>query len=198
MLLCALLVISTIIIMPNYAKSTEINEVDTNEENDMANIDFNIEPLLVEIPIQKCLNCILETPPETTYTAVIPTGKTIYVDDDYTDDPVNHKWNTIKEALEDAEDGDTIIVYDGIYYEYNLIINKSISLIGNGATTIIDAGYAEWRDAMHVLADNVLIDGFKIINADDDAIEVEGGNNVIIRNCIFENNLCGIFLGCAS
>jgi parallel beta-helix repeat protein len=36
--------------------------------------------------------------------------KTIYVDDDFIDDPANHKWNTIQEGVDDANDGDTIIV----------------------------------------------------------------------------------------
>jgi len=38
--------------------------------------------------------------------------KTIYVDDDFVDDPPNHKWDTIQEGIDDADYGDTVRVYD--------------------------------------------------------------------------------------
>jgi parallel beta-helix repeat protein len=57
--------------------------------------------------------------------------KTIYVDDDGTADFIS-----IQDAIDNASDGDTIFVYNGIYYE-NLIINKSIELIGSNQTTIV-------------------------------------------------------------
>jgi hypothetical protein len=45
---------------------------------------------------------------------VLP-SKTIYVDDDFSDDPSEHKWDTIQEGVDDAADGDTVIVYAGIW-----------------------------------------------------------------------------------
>ena len=41
------------------------------------------------------------------------------------------KYQSIQEAIDVASNGDTIIVYEGTYYE-SLAINKSISLIGSG------------------------------------------------------------------
>jgi len=58
------------------------------------------------------------------------TGKTIYVDDDWEDDPDNHKWNTIQEGIDDAKDGDTVYVYSGTYEENIDIKHKSSNLIG--------------------------------------------------------------------
>ena len=60
-------------------------------------------------------------------------GNTLYVggsgDGNYT---------KIQDAIDDASEGDTVFVYNGIYYE-NIIINKSINLIGeNNENTIID------------------------------------------------------------
>jgi len=47
---------------------------------------------------------------------------------------------SIQDAINNAEDGDIIVIEEGIYRE-NLVINKSISLIGKGKV-IIDELYA--------------------------------------------------------
>ena len=44
------------------------------------------------------------------------------------DDPEQHEWNTIQEALDDTSYRDIIYVYNNIYYE-DIVIDKSISLI---------------------------------------------------------------------
>ena len=60
---------------------------------------------------------------------------TFYVDDDGFEDYVN-----IQYAIDNASIGDTVYVYHG-YYKENLVINKSIKLIGEGkGNTTID-GY---------------------------------------------------------
>jgi hypothetical protein len=73
-------------------------------------------------------------------------------------------YTSIQTAIDDAIDGDTIFVFDesSPYYENNLIISKSINLIGeNKDTTIIDG---EDEDILFVQAYNVTICGFKIQN----------------------------------
>ncbi|CAD7769060.1 Periplasmic copper-binding protein (NosD) [Candidatus Methanoperedenaceae archaeon GB37] len=82
--------------------------------------------------------------------------KTIYVDDDIVDDPPNHKWDTIQEGINDANDGDTVVVYDGIYKE-DVKLNKSINLTGRGYPTI-DGG-------IQIEAINCNVEGFNIVNA---------------------------------
>ena len=67
---------------------------------------------------------------------VLP-SKTIYVDDDFSDDPSGHRWDTIQEGMDDATDGDTVIVYAGEYVE-NVDVNKSITLEGAGADSETD------------------------------------------------------------
>lgn len=73
---------------------------------------------------------------------------TIIVPDDYP---------TIQEAINAANSGDTILVSAGTYHEY-VYVNKSLSIIGEGAdTTTVWSG-----DVFEVHADNVTISGFTI------------------------------------
>lgn len=80
--------------------------------------------------------------------------KTIVVPDDY---------EFIQEAINNADEGDTIFVKSGTYYQ-TAIINKSLSLVGeNRETTIIDGNGTTTR--IYIERDNVTITGFTIRNA---------------------------------
>ncbi len=86
----------------------------------------------------------------------------ITVNANLADDPSNHTWNTIQEAIDDANETSVIYVHSGTYRE-NLAINKPLTLIGaDNNSTIIDGGYE--GDAVHIKANNVRVSGFKIIN----------------------------------
>ena len=74
-------------------------------------------------------------------------GKTLYVGGD---GPNNY--TAIQDAIDAAEDGDTIYVYSGIYYE-NITVDKTITLQGEDKiSTIIDGG--ETGDVINIIADN--------------------------------------------
>ena len=62
-------------------------------------------------------------------TAQDASARTIVVDDDGEGD-----YTTIKEAVDAAEDGDTIRVWDGKYRYFGetTIVNKTLGIIGNG------------------------------------------------------------------
>ena len=83
---------------------------------------------------------------------------TIYVDDDGGAD-----YNKIQDAINAVSNRDTIFVYEGIYDE-NIILNKSINLIGeNKETTIINGNSV--KDVIIVTSEKIIIKGFTIRNS---------------------------------
>jgi parallel beta-helix repeat protein len=75
-------------------------------------------------------------------------------------------YTKIQDAINDSHDGDTVFVYDDSspYYE-SLIINTSITLIGeNKNTTIIDGTLATSRKIIEVTAISITLSGFCIQN----------------------------------
>ena len=124
-----------------------------------------------------------------TLSARVTSAKTITVDDD---GGADH--SSIQEAVDTAEAGDTIRVFDGTYYE-NIDLNKTVSLLGNGsATTTIDGG--ENGDVVQITANWINISGFNITNAGsntgDQGVRIIFSNNVICNNS-FSFNRDGIY-----
>jgi len=100
-------------------------------------------------------------------------------------------YSSIQEAIDAASPGDIIFVLAGTYNEH-IVINKSIKLIGADKTaTIIDGGGT--GKAITVLANNTLIDGFTIRNAER-GIQIDGAGNITISNNIIVGNDVGIYL----
>ncbi|GGC77757.1 hypothetical protein GCM10011508_01490 [Flavobacterium lutivivi] len=103
----------------------------------------------------------------------------------------------VKQALQLAVDGDTIIVNGGVYKEGNILINKKIIFLGKNFP-ILD-GQRKF-EVISVNADNVVIKGFKIINSgyasldDPCGIKVYDKSFVKIENNILDNNFFGIYL----
>lgn len=87
-------------------------------------------------------------------------------------------FSTINDAINAANDNDTIYVYSGNYYE-SLRIRKPITLIGESKeTTIINASVLR-NDVISIYSDTVTINGFTIIND-----LYGGGINIQSANCI--------------
>jgi parallel beta-helix repeat protein len=94
---------------------------------------------------------------------------TVTVPDDY---------STIQEAINNANTGDTIFVRNGTYYE-NIVVNKTVSLIGeNRNTTIVDGNLT--GDVFTINASNVIISNFKTNGGTGFIIY---GNNVTVSDC---------------
>jgi parallel beta-helix repeat protein len=145
----------------------------------------------------------------------------IYVNGNNTQGPwegtIEAPYQYIKDAIENSIDGDTIFVYGGIYFE-NLIINKSLSIIGeNKNSTVIDGFYKQY--ILSLYQDSTRISNFTFINSggfNDNAgviinsefnqisncimsrlksgIIINSKSNNIINNCIFHTSGDGIFV----
>ncbi len=105
-------------------------------------------------------------------------------------------YTKIQDAIDDASDGDTVFVYNGTYYE-NIIIDESISLVGEDKnTTIIDGDGT--GNVVTVNANKVYISGFTIRNSgvewDNAGIKIYSNHNNITDNNISSNNNYGIWL----
>jgi parallel beta-helix repeat protein len=110
-------------------------------------------------------------------------GATIIVPVDYP---------TIQGAINAANPGDTIQVWDGIYVE-NIVVNETVSLVGNSsATTIIDGNLL--GNAALITSDWVNMTGFSFINGMGGGINVGTCSQVTIDNSnISSNNGPGIY-----
>jgi len=126
----------------------------------------------------------------------LPPGpsKTIYVDDDFEDDPIKHKWDTIQEGIDDANSSDTVYIYNGTYHENVEITTDGITLQGEDRTNItIDAGGS--GDCIHLKSVNyVHISGFTVQNGSEGIWLDSSNNNNITNNIIFKNSGNGITL----
>ncbi len=104
-------------------------------------------------------------------------------------------FKTITKALQEVQDGDTILLKPGLYREGSLKINKKISLIGE-SFPVID-GENKYENLL-VESDDVLIEGILFKNSgsssymDIAALKIQNSKNVVVRNNRFQDNFFGI------
>ncbi len=114
-------------------------------------------------------------------------GKTITVDDNG-----EAEFESIQEAIDAAENGDTIRVWEGTYYE-NVVVDETVNLIGNGSeVTTIDGG--ENGDVVKITADWVSMNGFTVNGSGGFGIFLYYSDYNILTNNSCSNNKYGIHL----
>jgi parallel beta-helix repeat protein len=117
-------------------------------------------------------------------------GNTLYVGGS---GPGNY--SKIQDAIDNASDGDTVFVYNGIFIE-KLKINKSITLLGeNRDSTIINGkGSPKSWHIISIYTDDVTISNLNVRNTTSNwaTICLRGRNCKIINNRISSNKLYGI------
>lgn len=108
-----------------------------------------------------------------------------------------HPVKTIQAAIQLAQTGDTILVFPGHYKEKNIVIGKTIYLIGKGRP-VIDGEYK--YENISIKAPSVLVEGFRVIRSGVSSIEDFAGikiydqSFVVIRNNILEETFFGIYM----
>jgi len=106
-------------------------------------------------------------------------------------------YSRMQDAINNSMDGDTIFVFSiSSPYNENIVVNKSINLIGqNKETTIINGNNRD--DVIKIHSMNVFISGFSI-QTDDFSSGYCGiiinANNTIIKDNIILNNYFGVYI----
>ncbi|AKB32472.1 Cell surface protein [Methanosarcina siciliae HI350] len=102
-------------------------------------------------------------------------------------------YSSIQEAIDNAQEGDTILVNPGIYKE-NVKVDKKISILANssseapGKRTYV-LGTVSDEDVFYVNSNNVTIDGFFISGVSSGGEEYEVGIYLEgVENCSLSNN----------
>ncbi|MRI00706.1 nitrous oxide reductase family maturation protein NosD [Kriegella sp. EG-1] len=109
----------------------------------------------------------------------------------------NCEVKTISEGVNIAVEFDTLLIKKGTYKEYNILIDKPLTIKGD-SYPIVDG--EEKGEIIRIVSDNVTIDGLFIINvgtsytSDYAAIRVVKSENFTIKNVVLEKLFFGIYL----
>lgn len=104
---------------------------------------------------------------------------------------------TITEGLAACADGDTLVVSPGVYKEGNIIVDKSVCLLGEGLP-LLDGEFK--HEILSVKANHVVIKGFRFHNSgrgtleDPGAVKVYDALHVTIENNELQDNFFGIYI----
>jgi len=107
---------------------------------------------------------------------------------------------SIQEAINNADEGDTIIVKSGTYHEWPIVVNKTLTIIGESLENTIIEGNGEADVLFQVVASNVAIENFTLQKTDvsfsvqGTAIRISKAINVKVSDVYTKDTFCGIEL----
>jgi PKD repeat protein len=97
-------------------------------------------------------------------------------------------YTTIQSAINAANPGDTVFVFNGTYYENVIIYTDGINLIGEDKNSVILDGRGSNVIFIEEFVSNLNIESLKIQNGSNGLHSSRGCANLIISNCIISNN----------
>lgn len=109
----------------------------------------------------------------------------------------NKPTKTLRQGIEIAKDGDTILLTQGTYKEGNIIIRKAIHLIGVGVA-VLDG--EDKNEILTLTGENITISGIHFANAgyssmnDYAALKIIDATNVLVENNTITNSSFGIHI----
>lgn len=104
---------------------------------------------------------------------------------------------SLKQAIDTAKPGDTILVKKGTYKEFNILVDKPLTIKGEDFPVIDGEDRGE---IIRIVSDHVTIDGLFIINvgtsytSDHAAIRVVRSEHFLIQNVVLEKLFFGIYI----
>ena len=110
-------------------------------------------------------------------------------------------YKSLKDAINDADPGDSILLKSGHYKEKNIFLNKPLTITGEDYPVLDGENKYE---ILTILSDSVTISGLKFINTgrsgmeDFAAVKVKAGKRIKISGNKFENSFFGIHFSNAS
>ena len=132
----------------------------------------------------------------------------VYVDSDYSGaehGTMYQPYNSIQEGIEAAEDGNIVLVNDGLYIENIIITEKSITLqsMNGPENCIINGNHNNTVVNIHETGlSTVILDGFTLMNGLGDGtysswtgggITISNNAAAMIKNCNIRNNNCNYY-----
>jgi len=96
-------------------------------------------------------------------------------------------YRTIQKAIDTASEWDTISMAPGTYSESIIVNKRNVTIIGESSEmTLLDADGAD--TACTITADNVELNGFTIMNGNNNGILIIDSSGNRIVNCAFPDN----------